>query len=320
MAIEIFTLFIPCFQVIRHRTLERETLDSIAQWEEKNKNRNNSTSRSHVTHRTTASTMVESMLSGFRSTSEESAKALPSYEGILTMAALEHVLERKPEPLQQFAALRDFSGENIAFLTTLAQWKNDLPPPSRFSRRGSDSVFTDPQDFIRDRFVKALKIYVDYISDSHAELQVNLASNETRKLDAVFGPAAKMVYGERRTSHSIAPFDVPMALTKPSLMVVHTHEIEVDAISSNGSEKMTMQTDSNVTHGSGVFTGEVPAGFDEMIFDEAEKSIKYLVLTNTWPKFVKDRRTSMDSFESLDSGNSVLQMLRERYRVGAATM
>jgi hypothetical protein len=29
-----------------------------------------------------------------------------------------------------------------------------------------------------------------------------------------------------------------------------------------------------------------PAGFNEHVFDEAEESIKYLVLTNTWREFV----------------------------------
>jgi hypothetical protein len=32
----------------------------------------------------------------------------------------------------------------------------------------------------------------------------------------------------------------------------------------------------------------VTPGFDEHVFDQAEKSIKYLVLTNTWQKFVME--------------------------------
>lgn len=31
----------------------------------------------------------------------------------------------------------------------------------------------------------------------------------------------------------------------------------------------------------------VPCGFGPGVFDRAEESIKYMVLTNTWPKFVK---------------------------------
>ena len=42
---------------------------------------------------------------------------------ILTMDALEHTLAKNPEPLQEFSALRDFSGENIAFLTRIREWR-----------------------------------------------------------------------------------------------------------------------------------------------------------------------------------------------------
>jgi hypothetical protein len=31
---------------------------------------------------------------------------------------------------------------------------------------------------------------------------------------------------------------------------------------------------------------DIPDNFDEHIFDEAETSVKYMVITNTWPKFV----------------------------------
>ena len=40
------------------------------------------------------------------------------------------------------------------------------------------------------------------------------------------------------------------------------------------------------------YWGDIPDEFDETIFDEAEKEIKYLVLTNTWPKFVRSSRIS----------------------------
>ncbi|KAK5003458.1 hypothetical protein LTR28_010156 [Elasticomyces elasticus] len=41
----------------------------------------------------------------------------------------------------------------------------------------------------------------------------------------------------------------------------------------------------------------IPAAFDEHIFDKAEQSVKYMVLTNTWPKFVDSRRESESTFE-----------------------
>ncbi|GKZ75339.1 hypothetical protein AnigIFM50267_006283, partial [Aspergillus niger] len=35
------------------------------------------------------------------------------------------------------------------------------------------------------------------------------------------------------------------------------------------------------------YWGEIPQTFNATVFDRAEESIKDLVLTNTWPKFVR---------------------------------
>jgi hypothetical protein len=48
-------------------------------------------------------------------------KKLPA--ALFSRDALEHCLRLNPDPLQQFAALKDFSGENVAFLTSVRQWK-----------------------------------------------------------------------------------------------------------------------------------------------------------------------------------------------------
>ena len=36
------------------------------------------------------------------------------------------------------------------------------------------------------------------------------------------------------------------------------------------------------------YWGNIPAKFGEKIFDETEHEIKHLVLTNTWPRFVRE--------------------------------
>lgn len=52
----------------------------------------------------------------------------------------------------------------------------------------------------------------------------------------------------------------------------------------------------------------IPGGFGPDVFDRAEESIKYMVLTNTWPKFVKDGcATSTDVRKK-----SLLQQVRSR--------
>lgn len=257
---EIFTILLPCWEVVRHQSLIRETLDAITQWEKKTK-----ASGSEAKSINSVPTMVDSIMSGFKST-DGSVKTNSSDDSILTMNALNYVLERNPTPLLEFSALHDFSAENIAFLTNVAEWKSSLPT-------GAGEHL---KELIRERFNRALHIYAQFISIRDAKLPINIASQTFRRLEAVFERSARILYGEKREVDQITPFDKPRT-----------------ANSSDGSE-IAMQTSiKSSTLGDRVqYWGDIPDEFDETIFDEAEKEIKYLVLTNTWPKFVRSSRIS----------------------------
>ncbi|UNI15547.1 hypothetical protein JDV02_002071 [Purpureocillium takamizusanense] len=299
MLTEGFTVFLPCWEVMRHQTLRQETLDSIAQWESKNRLSQRAESKS--VH-TASSTRVESIMSGWKSTNG-SVKTTKSDESILTMSALEHVLERNPAPLQQFSALRDFSGENIAFLTSVAEWKNSLPP----TVRGGASTDPNTRELVRERFNRALRIYAGFISTRDAEFPINISSQDLKKLEAIFEASARKLLGEKRDVDPATPFDFP------SLPV----ERSMSTASSAATEKTTAELIAPAPTSSAAdrvqYWGEVPDEFDETVFDDAEKSIKYLVLTNTWPKFVRTRRSSMDTIDP-ESHNEVLQMVKEKQR------
>ncbi|KAJ4169214.1 hypothetical protein NW754_001545 [Fusarium falciforme] len=288
--LEIFTVFFPCYEVIQHQTLRQETLDSIAQWQ-LNKRVVDRGARSMVTGSTT---VAGSALTSWSKDSQSSG----SGESILTMEALEYVLKRDPEPLQQFSALRDFSGENIAFLRAVAEWKSSLPAGVRDPEKIKDACV---QELVRERFNSALRIYTNFISSRDAEFQINLSSQDLRKLEVVFESSARILYGEERQIDPATPFDsFQMTLTKTKSSAASTH----------GSETGIMQTESiNNCSGSisdkALYWGDIPEGFNATIFDDAEGSIKYLVLTNTWPKFVKDRRCSTNSNDTLEAGNGI---------------
>lgn len=281
--IEVFTIFIPCWQVLRHQNLKQETLDSIAQWENNNKSPMITGAKSI----TSSSTAIDSAVTGWKST-DGSFKS-NSNESILTMGALEHVLERNPGPLLEFSALRDFSGENIAFLMSVSEWKGMMPPPTRHSCNPEKLAedLNNNSDRRQERFTKALRIYSDYIS-SHSQFQVNLPSPIFKKLETLFEDAARSLHGERWGVDPTAPFESTPWERKGS------HDSKA---SKTGSET-TIVTPENPAATKTLYQGEVPTGFDDGVFEEAEASIKYLVLTNTWPKFVRERRSSMDSVES----------------------
>lgn len=287
MLTEIFTIFVPCWEIVRAQSLRKETLDSIAQWESKNRDRVGKDAKSLSS--SGDSTIIDSIL-----TDKKSAvgSVISNSESILTMSALEYVLERNPAPLQQFSALRDFSGENIAFLTSVHEWKNSFPNSIRNSQ--FPSADTNMRELVRERFNRALRIYAQFVSNRDAEFPINISSTQQKKLAAVFEGPTRLLYGDKRIPDSATPFGAHWDKLTPT-----------DSATNSSSE--TICAEDRVQ-----FWGEVPDDFNENIFDDAEKSIKYLVLTNTWPKFVRDRRASVDSDEDVETGNAI-RLARERH-------
>lgn len=266
---------------MRHQSLRQETLDSIARWEMKVKS-----SSSEDKSLNSDATVVASMISGWKSNT--STSTLNSRDSILTMGALEHVLERNPAPLQEFSALREFSGENIVFLTSVAEWRSRLPEAMKST---TTQQAKNNRDIVREHFNRALHIYAEFISVRHAEFPVNISHQELRTLEDIFEKPARIVYGEERECDPTSPFD--------------KFTFDLPSPASLDSEK-TMQTSMAGEIKDRVqYWGDIPAEFDASVFDAAEASIKYLVLTNTWPKFIKDRRNSVDSIEGLKFGVEV---------------
>lgn len=266
---------------MRQKSLHQETLESIARWEKKTK-----VSGLETKSMRSESTVVGS-LSGWKSVNE-SIKSTDSRDSVLTMGALEYVLDHNPAPLQEFSALREFSGENIAFLTSVAEWKHALPEVLK-EKDGGDLTKdgAESKDLIREHFNAALHIYAQFISVRYAEFPLNISFQTIKKLAIIFDEPAQRIYGSEPKANSATPFAEPeksvFDLSSPT--------------SEGGFSAANRSTDTIVP-----YLGDIPEAFSATIFDEAEASIKYLVLTNTWPKFIKDRRISVNSLEALQSG------------------
>ncbi|KAH8841459.1 hypothetical protein MCOR27_001775 [Pyricularia oryzae] len=264
--IEFFAIILPCWQVLTHKTLRRETLDAIANWESR-RGGDKDGKQSFASE----STRQESTTSTWRLLSEIE-KATGQSESLFTMAALDYMLKRNPEPLREFSALRDFSGENIAFLSAVSDWKAGAAEPKAPTDK-TPAHSEEGVELRRVRFNDALHIYAEFVSPRHAEFQVNIGSADQKQLEVVFGPAAQILLGDSQRFDDLAvPFEMEST--------------------GEGVERVRAQ-----------YFGEIPDEFSDQVFDDAEVSIKYLVLTNTWPKFVKQGRYSM-SINSVVSQSS----------------
>lgn len=267
---------------MRHQVLRQETLNLLSQWEVKTKGSN-----SDLKSLNSGSTVVGSIITGLKSISGSVKTGNSnSRDSILTMGALESVLERNPAPLQKFSALNDFSGENIAFLTSVIEWKNSLPKAAWDNTTAQDA---NVKELVSERFNRALHIYAEFISVRHAEFPINISSNDLKKLESIFEKPTQLLYGDGddRVEDPITPFENPAS--EPAWSPTYSEFSEKTAQSSIAAIKERVQ-----------YCGEVPADFSATVFDAAEDSIKYLVLTNTWPKFLRDRRSSIHSAETLE--------------------
>ncbi|KAM5356541.1 hypothetical protein ACJ41O_003187 [Fusarium nematophilum] len=232
--------------VIRQHFLARRTATSNSRWETDSQTATLGTSNS-LDHKTSSVSLAEKGQQV--DVSDESLG-----DRLMTMGALNQVLEENPTPLQDFSALSDFSGENVAFLTRAEKWKA--------------SWHVEPSDEQRlQAYNRALEIYVDFISPRDAEFPLNLSSQDLKHLEDMFEKPTRILCGEALVNPAL-PFEQPFAAAPGS-----------------------SQSESTVFGGlvgSVQYTGEMPEAFGPAVFDAAESHIKYLVLTNTWPKFVRE--------------------------------
>ncbi|KAK3335221.1 hypothetical protein B0T19DRAFT_2825 [Cercophora scortea] len=311
--IEIFTILLPTHQVLKDQRLESSIAAIRQQWSHATPLKN-----FHDIPTTLSQTTTTTTLAGTPSSRPTSTPPSPSRkpstaheDSILTMSALEHVLSQDPSSLREFSARRDFSGENIGFLTAVSTWKTSLPPS--FLRSGHDAA----PEVVRRAFTDALRIHVEFVSPSAAEFPINIAGHASRRLEAVFAHAARQMFGAKVGGRdAVTPFaevrwggGASGTGSQVSIVPARAPSPELDAGSLKvpGIETFAMTTTGRQEEeGDGVllYDGPIPQGFDASIFDQAYEDIKYLVLTNTWPKYVRERRASEDSTRSRETVQS----------------
>lgn len=217
------------------------------------------------------------------------------------MSALEKTLQLNPTPLLMFSALKDFSGENISFLIHVREWKANWGCESPKSGMGRKQlpVPSDDEALIRYQFQQAVGIYASFVSLKYSDFPINISSAHLRELEATFELYAALVCAVP-ASNAATPFenywsstvaeDLESQVGRDQLSVVST------AIGEGGRDDITLDSERSGQLQQLKMTNfgdrlpaciHIPHDFDATIFDKAELSIKELVLTNTWAKFVK---------------------------------
>ena len=313
---EAVTILLPCYEVIMDKRRQKNMLRILRDWEEKPD---------------MAATVGKSETSSAITVSQSyahSASSRPNrrQDELYTRQSLEKCLAEDSSALLHFAASREFTGENIIFLNHIRDWK------AAWDRvQSSETYYNWERDRSQRRlqlFKIAVEIYAAYVDIDTAEFPINIESQIYLSLRGFFGEAAK--YLDRPVSkNTTMPF---MDRDRENHIVVHDFNIESSSYSYDktqfASQRLPSTSSSsgvrdiktpfasddtrsffhqgsndelaqarNGTLPIGLWVPDdvfVPADFGARSFDEAEKSIKYLVFTNTWPKFVdanrRDRR------------------------------
>lgn len=268
---EVATIGFPVVQVFKTKKLRKETLNALSAWEKKQDMEPTFTigdgddqKDSTYTGSTYAPGDAEAPEFGTNSTE------------MLNMAALDFTLRTNPGPLLEFAALKDFSGENVSFLMHLADWKRAwfIPLSSTEEQR-------------RQQFFNAVRLYVNFVSLDFAEFPINICSREMKRLHQVFGEAATLLMRRPSVSstETVTPFDNPIGpVSSNSSELDLKTGLNLSTLGKANLASVMQMTELRATDSLSEIS--IPDSFTTDIFQDAEQEIKYLILTNTWPKFV----------------------------------
>lgn len=286
IVMQVVTVFFPIYEAYASRAHMRTTMDLLKQWEEKGAD---------------AAPSLTSDNTGNASVVTRNSK-------VYSMAALEKALVVNPLPLLHFAATKDFTAENIIFLMRVREWRQAYTTaPRQFN---NIDLTPDAQNLL---FCMAVDIYTTCVHDATSEFPINIDHSIRMSLDSLFGPA---IPGSKQRnsgeSESRSPWDIDMdSFEKGPIQaevqrITLSRETSDDSVQSIWSSKIksvkthVIKTSSPhederpifaphpATAPLGAVRARIRPGFDGSVFDEAESSIKYLVLTNTWRKFAQE--------------------------------
>lgn len=277
---ELVTIGFPIVEIFKTHKLRQETLDAIAAWEKRQEVASLTSSNFSSDFSTRKGTADSSNSFTIKEVHLTSRKSIDSHRSDLyTMAGLENALRTNPVPLLQFAALRDFSGENISFLTHLADW-----------RRAWLQLTVSTAQHRRQQFIAAVSIYAHFVSPSMSEFSINISHANMAGLRDLFEEPASRIFCNRSITSNYSPTPFEEVSPESGSTVDLRLGINLDVLGNANLNSVGSMT--RPGYEDALKTYAIPETFKETVYDAAEKEIKYLVLTNTWPKFINDAYAS----------------------------
>ena len=266
---ELTTLIFPILQIIKHNRAARETFQILADFDAKH----------------------DETIGGFDGST--TIRSTGSKGKMYSMETLDHCLANNYDGLQVYASCMELNGENIVFLVKVLNFK-----------RLWLTTFSKTDNFLTARmamFRAALSIYVSLVHSATANYPINIESPIYAELESIFGYATTLVACRRNGSTSssisqVTPWDEP---ADPGVKKAPEGFQMKPMLSSPPLYYCSNESEENiVSHGEPRETSDplagfvVPHQFDAHAFDAAFKSIKYMVWSETWQRYMNYKRSS----------------------------
>ncbi|KAH0615041.1 uncharacterized protein H6S33_000677 [Morchella sextelata] len=201
-----------------------------------------------------------------------------------SIAALERALHHDIDRLEEFAATKDFTGENIIFLKRVESWKERW----RLSDIEAGSGELTPP-VLRSLYDTAEHIFNALIHRESSAFPLNIEEDVYLPLSRVFGESdyrsqrCLSIHKFPSVSKAIAPFaDEILTNARKTPENRGFREIqgsrEPEKLEYNDERPPTPPRKNSVL----IVPPEPPMSFDIRVFDRAEIAVKQMVLTNTW--------------------------------------
>lgn len=269
ITMELTTLIFPILQILKHKTL-CETPEALTTFDTKQ----------------------------FELDSAASSSSPSSPGGrMFSMESLELCLTTNHDGLQIYASCMELNGENIIFLTKVLEFQKQWH--TAFS--GTNQL----NNTLMILFRAALSIYIQLVHTATATYPINIESHIYAQLEATFGPATALMAATRRSSEPLTPVSsavTPWEDATPtespnstaSEFPMHTMPSRPASRRNESSEHLALTEESQDLNDP-LANIVLPKDFNQHVFNEAYKSIKFMVWSEIWQRYMIWRRTSGSS-------------------------